>query len=245
MRVKQPGTRLLIVNADDFGQSPGINGGVELAHRRGIVTSASLMVRWPAAAEAAAVARRNRALSVGLHFDLGEWVHEQDGWRALYEVAPPDDEDAVRREARAQLDAFRQLTGREPSHIDSHQHVHRHEPVTGVLEELAADLGVPLRDRTPLVRYCGDFYGQSARGEPLPDAITADNLRALLAGLPAGLTELGCHPAAEADVDSPYREERVVELRALCDPSVSREAARQGLGLVSFDKFARTSAQAG
>ena len=45
-----PATRSLIVNADDFGQSPGMNRGTIAARERGIVTSASLMVRWPAAA---------------------------------------------------------------------------------------------------------------------------------------------------------------------------------------------------
>ena len=44
--------RSLIVNADDFGQSRGVNRGVIEAHERGIVTSASLMVRWPAAESA-------------------------------------------------------------------------------------------------------------------------------------------------------------------------------------------------
>jgi len=47
--------RYLIVNADDFGQSQGVNRGVIAAHEHGIVTSASLMVRWPAAIEAAAI----------------------------------------------------------------------------------------------------------------------------------------------------------------------------------------------
>ena len=42
-------SRAVIVNADDFGQSAGINRGIVEAHERGIVTSASLMVRWPAA----------------------------------------------------------------------------------------------------------------------------------------------------------------------------------------------------
>ena len=42
-------SRSLIVNADDFGQSPGINSGVIRAYEEGILTSASLMVRWPAA----------------------------------------------------------------------------------------------------------------------------------------------------------------------------------------------------
>ena len=51
---------LPIVNADDFGQSPGITRGVIAAHERGIVTSASLMVRWPSANEAAAYARPGR-----------------------------------------------------------------------------------------------------------------------------------------------------------------------------------------
>ena len=54
--------RLLIVNADDFGQTAGVNRGVIEAHDRGIVTSASLMVRWPAAAEAASFARARPAL---------------------------------------------------------------------------------------------------------------------------------------------------------------------------------------
>ena len=49
--------RYLIVNADDFGLSPGVNRGVVQAHERGIVTSASLMVRQPAAGAAAACAR--------------------------------------------------------------------------------------------------------------------------------------------------------------------------------------------
>src|SRR5437870_3779943 len=43
--------RYLIVNADDFGLSPGVNRGIIEAHEHGIVTSASLMVRWPAAGE--------------------------------------------------------------------------------------------------------------------------------------------------------------------------------------------------
>ena len=77
-----PAKRYLIVNADDFGLSAGVNRGVIEAHERGIVTSASLMVRPPAAAEAAADARAYPELSLGLHVDLGEWSYREGEWVA-------------------------------------------------------------------------------------------------------------------------------------------------------------------
>ena len=59
--------RGLIVTADDFGAAPEVNAAVEAAHRRGILTAASLMVGAPAAADAVERARRMPALRVGLH----------------------------------------------------------------------------------------------------------------------------------------------------------------------------------
>jgi predicted glycoside hydrolase/deacetylase ChbG (UPF0249 family) len=60
--------RLLIVNGDDFGLSAGVNEGIIEAHASGILTSTSLMVRAPAAEQAAHAARDHPELSVGLHF---------------------------------------------------------------------------------------------------------------------------------------------------------------------------------
>src|SRR5438046_10117756 len=99
---REPDERTLIVNADDFGQSPGINRGIIAAHERGIVTSASLMVRWPAAVAAAAYARAHPRLSVGLHVDLGEAIYRAGEWIALYELVDRHDARAVDAEVRAQ-----------------------------------------------------------------------------------------------------------------------------------------------
>src|SRR5438477_214415 len=82
-----PRARCVIVNADDFGQSPGVTQGIIEAHQHGIVTSASLMVNWPAAAEAAAYGRAHADLSLGLHFDVGEWCYRNEKWIVLYQVA--------------------------------------------------------------------------------------------------------------------------------------------------------------
>lgn len=224
----------LIVNADDFGQSPGVNRGIIEAHERGIVTSASLMVRWPAAAEAAAYAREHSGLSVGLHFDLGEWAYRDGAWVRLYEVVPPDDPAAVEEEAARQLAAFRRLLGREPTHLDSHQHVHREEPARSILSGIARDLGLPLRHETPHIRYRGDFYGQDAQGAPFPEAIGVEALLRLLEGLPPGITELGCHPGSGEGPAGMYRMEREEEVRTLCDPRVRAALAALGIELRPF-----------
>lgn len=226
--------RSLIVNADDFGQSAGVNDGVLRGHDEGIVTSASLMVRWPAAANAAEAALTRRGLSVGLHVDLGEWRLSGGQWQAVYEVAELRDAGAVRAEVWSQLDQFRCLVGQDPSHLDSHQHVHRREPVRTVLTELAGDLGVPLRHFAPTVRYCGDFYGHDEHGVQRPQVLRADYLIGLLESLPPGATELACHPAAAADLATMYGRERLAELEVLCDPRVRQAAAEFGIELCSF-----------
>jgi chitin disaccharide deacetylase len=221
--------RRLIVNADDFGRSAGINRGVAKAHEHGVVTSASLMVRWPDAAQAAEYAR-GRPLSVGLHLDLGEWSQHGDGWRPLYTVEADD----LEAEVRGQLARFRELVGWEPTHLDSHQHVHRDEPLASIVHAVGAELGVPVRTDSADVRYCGDFYGQTRLGEPLPEALGVEALLGIIASLPEGTTELGCHPGEPIDLDSSYREERLLEIDALCDPRVRAAIADEGIELCSF-----------
>jgi predicted glycoside hydrolase/deacetylase ChbG (UPF0249 family) len=226
-------TRVLVVNADDFGRSHGINRGVALAHDRGIVTSASAMVCWPAAEEAAELARQRPRLSVGLHVDLGEWTYEDGRWSALYRRAA-EDAGSVAGEFEAQLTRFRELFGRSPTHLDSHQHVHREEPLRSILIEAGRRFGIPVRELTPAIVYRGDFYGQTAEGEPLPDAIGLESLVGLLSSLPDGITELGCHPAAEPELGSSYATPRPHELEVLCDPRLRAAVQAEGIELSSF-----------
>jgi predicted glycoside hydrolase/deacetylase ChbG (UPF0249 family) len=228
------GSRLLVVNADDFGRSRGVNAGVIAAHERGIVTSASLMVRWPAAREAADYARERPQLGIGLHLDLGEWVYAKGTWVPLYEVVSLNDDAAVRDEISRQVDRFRELTGRDPTHVDSHQHVHRREPVRAAALELARALGVPLRGCTLGIRYRGEFYGQREDGTPLPDAIAVASLVRLLGALGPGTTELGCHPGAADGLEAFYAKERAREVEALCHPTVAKAIDREGIKLLSF-----------
>ena len=229
-----PTKRYLIVNADDFGQSHSVNRGIIAAHERGIVTSASLMVRWPAAAEAAAYSRQHPDLSLGLHVDFGEWAYRDEHWVPLYQVVPSNDTTAVAEEVSRQLTTFRRLVGKDPTHIDSHQHVHLGEPLRTVLTAVACELTVPLRHCSADIRYRGDFYGQTANGAPSPDAISVDGLIKILQTLPPGCTELGCHPGVGEDLDTMYCGERVEEVNVLCDPRVRASIVAMGIELHSF-----------
>ena len=224
--------RQLVVNADDFGLSPGVNRGVVEAHERGIVTSTTLMVRQPAAAEAAALARELPGLGVGLHVDLGEWSYVAGEWVTLYTHADSDDAEAVSGEVAAQLEIFGDLLGRPPTHLDSHQHVHQREPVSDVVSSVAARLGVPVRGDG--IAYVGTFYGQLGTGEPYHEALTVDALIEVLRGLPPGSSEIGCHPGYDDGLNTMYRHEREMELHVLCDPRVRAAVIDAGIQLVTF-----------
>jgi predicted glycoside hydrolase/deacetylase ChbG (UPF0249 family) len=217
------------VNADDFGQSAGINRGVIETYGRGIVTSASLMVRWPAAAAAAAYARAHPDLSLGLHVDLRELAYRDGRWEPLYEVDGDPEEEIAR-----QLERFRQLVGRDPTHLDSHQHIHHQEPVRSIMLALADRLGVPLRSFSPSVSYTSEFHGQ-AGGEPFPEGVEYEHLLRLLSSLQAGVTELGCHPGYVDGLETTYLAEREREVATLTDPRVRAALNELEIELVSFD----------
>jgi predicted glycoside hydrolase/deacetylase ChbG (UPF0249 family) len=218
--------RLLIVNADDFGLSRGVNAGILDAHTTGIVTSTSLMVDRAGAEDAAELARQHRALSVGLHFD--------DQGVMLEERA------AIASAFAAQLERFRKLIGAEPTHVDSHHHSHAHRDRIATFSELVAPLGVPLR-HTGRVRYLGGFWGQSRQGATDLSQIGAESLLEMIrTGVSDGLTEIGCHPARlTGDLTSSYLEERATELETLTVPGLREQIEALGVELVSF---ARTEA---
>ncbi len=140
----------LILTADDFGLSLGVNEAVEQAHHDGVLTHASLMVAGPAAADAIARAKRMPGLDVGLHLvavegpavlpaaDIPDLVDRQ-GWfpshqfrLGLQYAFSPKVRSQLAREVAAQFDAFA-ATGLALSHADAHKHMHLHPYVASLL----------------------------------------------------------------------------------------------------------------
>jgi len=225
---------LLIVNADDFGLSEGVNRGIIEAHQHGIVTSTSLMVRAPAAANAARLARAYPQLGVGLHVDMGEWALRDGQWIARYELVREGDAEAAAAELEAQVEIFVELMGKRPDHFDSHQHVHLSRPeLSRAVARIGHEFGIGVRGHNPHVAYRG-MYGQDGAGHPLPAAIGSDAYIEAIMQLSPGVTEFGCHPGYTEDLESDYRSERLIELRTLCDPSVRAAVAQGNVRLIRW-----------
>jgi len=224
---------MITVTADDLGLSPGVNAGIIEAHRSGPVANASLMVHGRAVDGIDEVMMTCPGLAIGLHIDLGEWEYRDDGWVASYERVDTDNPDAVAREVADQLLRFERLVGGPPTHLDSHQHIHRDGAAAGIIAATAAQLAVPLREVTHA--YLGGFYGQDQKSRPVPEALTAVAWAKLLSECAAPLTELSCHPSILADTGSIYDVERIVEMEVLTSAEVADACAASGHQFVRLD----------
>ena len=156
----------LIVNADDFGLTPGINRAILELHRAGVLTSATLMARASATDDAIAIARATPSLGVGCHIVLvdGEPIlppHDVFSLIDRYTGGfPPKlttflgrlfsgrirNED-LEAEARAQIQSL-QARGIQPTHIDTHKHTHMFPRVLRPILRAARSCGIQ-RIRNP------------------------------------------------------------------------------------------------
>jgi hopanoid biosynthesis associated protein HpnK len=145
--------RLLIVNGDDFGLTPGVNAGIVHAHTRGLLTSASMFPNAPSTEDAVSIARAMPSLGVGCHLTLVDGVPLLAPSRVptlapggvfrptwgKFIVAAAAGRIAlaeVERELEAQIDRLRS-TGIALTHLDSHKHVHAYPPIFRIVARLA------------------------------------------------------------------------------------------------------------
>jgi hopanoid biosynthesis associated protein HpnK len=158
--------KYLILNADDFGMTRGVNQAIVRAHRDGVLTSTTLMANGPAFDDAVNQIAANPKLGVGCHLVLvgGKCVAPRrdvpslaDAQGNLPESLPlfvaklssgviPVKE--IEIEIRAQIEKIR-AAGIIPTHLDTHKHTHAHPRVMEALGKVAKELGIS-RVRKPV-----------------------------------------------------------------------------------------------
>ncbi|WNY87595.1 chitin disaccharide deacetylase [Leclercia adecarboxylata] len=246
---------LLIVNADDFGLSKGQNYGIVEACRHGVVTSTTAMVNGEAIEHAAALSRDLPDLGVGMHFVLtlgmpltampgltrdgllGKWIWEmaEQGTLPLEEIA---------RELDCQFNRFVDLFGREPTHIDSHHHVHMIPVIFPLVAEFARRKGVALRaDRqVDMPGETGgnlppttDGFSSAFYGDEISEALFLSVLdRSVQQGERS--LEVMAHPAFIDNTirKSAYCWPRLAEMEVLTSTSLKYAIAERGYRLGTF-----------
>jgi predicted glycoside hydrolase/deacetylase ChbG (UPF0249 family) len=245
--------RTLIVNADDFGLTPGVSRGILESRARGIVTSTTVLVNRPIDPPLLE-AVLGSGLGIGLHLNLtlgppvvsparvpslvdGEGRFVRDA----REAAARARKDEARIELGHQIDAFRALFGRLPTHLDTHHHVGRHEPILELVLEFARAIEVPVRSQDALVRAAArrmklqtpdHFMGESGP-EPY---WSADRVLEHLRTLPPGVTEFMTHPGYfdEDLAYSRYGRQRETELDGLTDPRARALVESEHIRLATF-----------
>jgi predicted glycoside hydrolase/deacetylase ChbG (UPF0249 family) len=158
----------VIINADDFGLSQGVNQGIIRAHREGVLSSASLMANAAGFEQAVEMAAQNRSMGVGVHLNIlrgkplsesryveslitKEAVFRPNVFRLYRGLKSGHIEMAdVERELRTQIEKIMNA-GIDPSHFDSEKHSHMIGPLFSLVLKLAKDY------RIPRIRFIREF----------------------------------------------------------------------------------------
>ena len=153
------GKKKLIVNADDFGLTEGVNQAILRGHREGIITSTSLLANGRAFDSAVALTRESPSIGVGVHLNLTEGAPlcSPSSLRGLVDpggsfcltsarlalrlLCGAVGLNPVERELRAQIERLL-AAGIRPTHLDSHKHMHLFPSIFRVLIRLAGEYGI-------------------------------------------------------------------------------------------------------
>lgn len=260
----------LIINSDDYGRTPEISRGIREAHSRGVVASTTCMMNIPTTAEDVAIAlKETPGLGMGVHLVLTMGkplsapetvpsITDKEGhffkYSALIDQLPNLDMDEVKREWRAQIEAFISAAGRKPTHLDSHHHSSYFSSglFRGMLE-LAKEYDCAIR--FPFTHHVSRELEETVKQVPAlilefnprrPDRFEVDfyderatdaTLLNLINNLQDGTSEIMCHPGytdAAFARESVYNDQRDRELKILIDPSIKEAIQANGIQLITF-----------
>ena len=268
----------LIVNSDDYGRTADVSRGVREAHLRGIVTSTTCMMNMPTVAADIRLAMQDAPrLGLGVHLVLTSGAPLLPPSQVPSLIAPDGsffklDQmvaslamlriEEAKAEWRAQIEKFVGITGRNPTHLDSHHHS---SYFTGglfrAMLELAKEYscairlaisegydesmdGIPSEMITPIQEAAPRLLKEFAPRAPdaffasfYDERATKAELLDIIHKLPEGTYEVMCHPGyadAVLIAGSTINRQRETELDVLTDAEVGQAIQARGIKLISF-----------
>lgn len=182
--------KYLIINADDFNLTRGVDRGILECHDKGIVTSTTVLVTLPFPKASANALNQRPFLGKGIHLSLtlGRAVHPKTPFalkRDLLKHLRKLPIKVVEREYEAQILKFKRLLGIFPTHMDTHHHVHGHSNIFKAISQLSKKYGIPVRE----VKSSHLFEDLNPKTH-----WTRSKFLNCLKNLPNGISEMMVHP---------------------------------------------------
>jgi predicted glycoside hydrolase/deacetylase ChbG (UPF0249 family) len=253
------GSKLLVVNADDFGFTPDVNDGILEAHRNGILTATTLMAGGAAFEHAAQLARLNPSLDVGCHLTL-------IGGNSLlppHNPLPVSVAQLVKSLVRRRISAYDEFvaqvrrildSGVPLTHLDTHKHTVMLPSVAAAVARVSKEFRISWVRRPLAVPVVGPLLGirlsrhgcrmtDHFLGYRLTGRLDCDALVTLIRRLPEGSSELMCHPGFLRGelraARTRLKESRQRELEALTSPAARQALEQAGVRLVNYPSLRR------
>lgn len=228
----------LIINADDFGYTKGISQGIIDAHLNGIVTSTTVLMNSTDLMFAAGLAKQCKNLGIGVHLNLtlgkpltnGETITDESGnFYKRTEIRIDNmDKEEIYEEWKAQIEKFKRVFNKMPTHLDSHHSVHDLPETVQITERLMKEYNLTSRRKSEFKFYSG-FFGENATRETL--------IKYLKNNLNENAIEIMTH-CGYSDQDlkdkSNYNDFRYKELQVLCDPILKKFIEDKKIKLVTY-----------
>ena len=259
-------TKYLIINADDYGHTPGISEGIRQAHLQGVVTSTTAMMNGPYIdRELPELIRQCPRIGAGVHLviTVGDPLLPVEKLPHLMNLSPDGkhlfkevgafldlvDPVELKAEWAAQIEKFIKVTNRVPDHLDAHHHAMCFgDRFFYVYAELAGQYGCGVR--LPVEGSPQPWHQMACdHGIPMPDrldtrfydeGVTEAMLETMITELPEGVTEWMCHPACvddKSEKTSDYHIRRADELNLLTSPQLRKELEKAAVSLITFGQL--------
>ena len=251
--------RRLIVNADDCNLTAGVTRAILECHERGIVSSTTWISNLPANQEMVKLVIRS-GLGVGVHLnvtlgkplsklaDVGSLINSDGSFKKKsdYLKSPPEAQDLA-HEYFQQILMFEKIFGKAPTHLDTHHQMHDEPDFMRVLAQVAREKKLPIRTSALMQkvdfqkRYPGLVTTQMLCGDLDAHAFwTEEKFDKTVSELPAGVTEIMCHPGV---LDDELRKitsmtvTREKEYRFFSTPSLKKVLERHKICLIHFGQL--------
>lgn len=236
----------LVINVDDFGITKGVNEAVFKLNELGIVKSTTCLVNSPYFASGAKEAQKYGSLRLGIHLCLDIYdslsgdeqlcdVDNQFYKAKTHDLKREIDPAIIYQEWKMQIEKFISITGKIPSHIDSHHHAHiLNKSAVMAVRKLAEEYNIPVRDMNINDLNAGmypNFYDQNVSLETLEDTLK------MAINTEYDLIDVMCHPAykdAEIAKISSYNDMREKEFKLLASDEFKQIVEKYQVKLGSY-----------